>query len=256
MNLLFTELPYYEENIINKIKNLFELNSVEQEISFYSMFNNFDSYLINILEGDENRIFYATCVETEKIVGFISIKINDTVFLNALVVDKQYSQLQIGSFLLVNSLSILRKQFNLSDLEVEVFEKNKKIFSWYLELGMEILNCKYWYDITSYFKRNGNTNPSVNKNDNVFFQISKINKGISELIYLNKSIATLIDSKCLVFKTDIDYNLLQRVISFFNNLELSTVCLVSKRELALSLIDKSFYLRGALAELKFFQTPV
>lgn len=258
MDFLIKELVGFEAETEDEICRLLRQNA-DPELSCYFIYNdrNFKKYFKSLLNSPSDRFFYCTDPSTGKCVAFAHMKFAGPVIrLNNLVIEKACEKSTLGTQLMERVLeTALSEEAEFERFELDVFEKNKKAFNFYLQLGMEISDYSYWYDITS-FCANAEIVPLADYSLNsASFTVAVDENGFNQLFYNETLIGTIIDGKCLLVRTKLDYVLLKKLNLFFRSAGLSSACLVSKKELELSLIDKAFHLTIPFEKLNLLNQP-
>ena len=251
MTVVINELISDNEHIIEKILALLAKTADPETSIFFIHFDpHYRKFFKTMINNKIDRVFY--CEDDEdNFLGFAHFKkLDKKVILNKIVIETKFQGLTCGKMLLISALNTIFREYNdCENFELDVFEKNQKALNWFLKLKMDISDYRNWYNVTDYFRsdiRLANSYFSIEKS----FKFIQDGNGFMQLVYNNSHIGTLIDNMYLVIKTDIDYFLLNSMNSFFKKFSLETVCMVTKKEHDLFLIDKSFHLTIPFKKLK------
>jgi hypothetical protein len=252
--LQIKKLTASDLDILEAFSNIQKVN-IEKEKSFYFIYqqSNLKTDYVEVLSNPGNIVFYATSAEETDVAAFLDYEVSGhSVRLKHVLFKSATYDVKILKFLISDSLKVLlNERAEITAIEVEVFEKNKKLLSFLLSLGMEISAYNYWYDITSYCNK-GSFESTYSKYAREKFYFKKLHKQKNfKLLYYNSSqVGTLIEDSHLIINSDIDYLFLKKLNVFFKDVGLQSVSLSSKKELELFLIDKSFHLTIPVKKLK------
>lgn len=216
-----------------------------------------------ILQDDSyKRFFYSTldhpayatyyCYDSMSGVlhGFACFQIvEDIIFLKHIVVDNRFRGTKVGTTLLYNSIQIIRNETEgkLNFFQLHVFERNTKALSWYLSIGMEILDCSYWYDLYPTLL------PLLNNHQTDSYDLALEFDffGFAQVKYGDLNVGTIINQKALIIK---DAKVLERLYilpDFIKVHHIESVGLISSQSYEhYTLVDKSLLLNMPIHQLE------
>jgi len=251
--LLIKKLTASDVYLIESLSKI-QKENIEKEKSFYFIYqqSNLKTDYFEALSDPCNSVFYAVNPGEEEIIGVVHYRVvKNTVKLNHVLFKSGITDLKTMKSLIIDSLkALLQGNSELNFLDVDVFEKNKKLLNFLLSLGMEISTYNYWYDITSYCNKGSFESYKDYISNRFSFTTVQKQKNTKVLHYNNSEVGILIRNAHLVINSDIDYHFLKKLNFFFKDVGLESVSLVSKKELELFLIDKSFHLTIPINRLK------
>lgn len=204
-----------------------------------------------------NKLFLAVNAHTDKIEGLVHFRINGRrVALNRLKIFSADSGHDLTKYLLLSGLKELAKKEDVGAFEVNVFEKDKKLFNLLLNLGMEISEYRFWYDITEYCSLRKEADSGKSRFNKADFKIKADPTGSSALLHEQKTVGLIIRDHYLLVQSPIDYSLFEKIRFYFKDSALKSVYLISKKDLELFLLDKSFYLTIPFKKLEPLHTTL
>lgn len=240
-----------EDIFISQIVTLLT-EAYNPKLSSYFIYRDlvYQQYFKKLLSGNSDIVFYSEMPDTGEFIGFAHFKLNNnSIWLNNIIIKEGFQGRKIGFSLLTEGLKNLSENNKSCTLfELDVFESNRKAFNLYLSLGMEISEYSYWYDITSCCTDETTDSLSIPM-QNVCLKLRADANGFKQLYSDEEHVGTLINGTHLIVRKEIDYALLKKLNQAFRQFLLQSVCLVSKKELELPLIDRSFHLTVPVQKL-------
>jgi len=246
------ELFYTDTQIFFKILNLLR-NSYDRELTQYLIYSD-DNYLNYLkkksLDKRNNWIFYFLESDTNKFIGFtIFKKVNGNIFLNQLILDKEFQKRGLGKkifFLALRMLESLHPKGYFKYLELEAFASNLYINQFYRDLGMDFCGCRNWYRLDV---------PNFSETPDCYCQQEKYDlindeNNFSQLVHNESQIGTFINEKYLRLNTE-NFNL-----ASLKKISPKGICINTRSELDMPVIDKSIAYRSPLSRILYNLTNV
>ncbi len=246
INIELNELYYTDTGVFFKILELLR-NSYDPELTQYLIYSddNYLNYLKKIsLDKRNNWIFYFLESETSRFIGFtIFKKINGNVFLNQLVLDKEFQRKGLGKEVFLLSLQRLESSHPkgyFKYLELEAFASNLYINRFYRELEMDFCGTKNWYRLKV---------PDFNRAAGYQYQenydLISDEHNFSQLIHNESPIGTFINNKYLRLNTE------KFSLAALKKISPSGICITTRSELDMPIIDKSIAYRSPLSRILY-----
>lgn len=251
MHITVKTLTHKDISLSAEIASLLGRSCIPQ-LSSYLIYQDrgYLQYFSKLLKGAADAVFYAEIPDTGKIAGAAHFKLSgDSIRLNCISIDEQFRSDDIGFTLLAEALKVLTENNQIQRFELDVFETNKEKFNLYLRFGMEVSEYCYWYDITSYCADETIGVLGVFPLDQPL-RIITDHHGFKQLYLGEQLLGALINGTHLIMRREIDYALLQKLNQAFRQSWLQSVCLISKRERELLLLDRSFHLTVSAKKLQ------
>lgn len=245
MDIELHELYYTDTPILFKILDLLR-NSYDKELTQYLIYsdNNYLNYLKKIsLDKRNNWIFYFLDGETHKFMGFtIFKKVNGNIFLNQLVIDKEFKKRGLGKrlfFLSIKHLGHSHPKGYFKYLELEAFASNLYINQFYRELGMDFCGSKNWYRLAV-----PDFSQAINgHNHKERYDLISDENNFSQLIHNESSIGTFINNEYLKLNTE-NFN-----VAALKKISPAGICINTRSELDIPVIDKSIAYRSPFSRI-------
>lgn len=193
----------------------------------------------SILDHPSYANYYSYDSETRELHGFACFQIiEEILFLKHIVVNNRLRGSKIGTKLLYYALKDIQEksQKTYELLQLHVFEKNSRALSWYLSIGMKIVDCTYWYDLSAVLKGamirtdNDNTSPVT---------VSKDMFGFLQVNHSDFFIGTLLAQKTLIIKNPTALQHIAVLVSFVKQYNVESVCFTSNAAYDFDLVDKA-----------------
>lgn len=192
----------------------------------------------SILDHPSYANYYSYDSETGELHGFACFQIiEDTLFLKHIVVNNRLRGSKIGTKLLYHALKDIQEKNGRTYelLQLHVFEKNSRALSWYLSIGMEIVDCTYWYDLSSTLK-----GALIHVNDEISeVTVSKDTFGFVQVNHQDFFIGTLLAQKTLIIKNPEALKHLAILVSFVKQYNVDSICFTSNTAYDFELVDKA-----------------
>ncbi|HWV71002.1 MAG TPA: GNAT family N-acetyltransferase [Pseudosphingobacterium sp.] len=225
-------------------------SAYDPEVSKYFVHQDegYKRFFHSILDHPAYATYYSYDSLSAELNGFACFQVvNDIVFLKHIVVDNRLRGNKIGTKLLHYSLRDMQRNGKKYDrFQLHVFEKNSKALSWYLSIGMEIIDCAYWYDLFPTIE------PLLSKVSKSFRSIT-INAdtfGFRQVNYKGIFVGTLLAEKTFIVKNSLFLKKLNILASFIQNKSIKHVGFVSDSAYDLELVDKALLMNIPIKSMK------
>lgn len=203
----------------------------------------------SILDHPSYATYYTYDAISNELAGFACFQIiENVVFLKHIVVNNRLQGSKIGTNLLNYALEdiLARDASNEYLFQLHVFEKNSKALSWYFSIGLEVLDCSYWYDLQSTIDKQ-----VLSDEYNVtFFRVVLDTFNFKQVYYQELYIGTLLGEHALIIKNSEVLNHLN-LLSYFSKVRnIVSIGYISNMPLDFKLIDKAFLMSKSINTLK------
>jgi|SRR5690606_20695471 len=198
----------------------------------------YKKFFNSVLEHPLYATYYAYDVNSGELSGFACFQfIEGVIFLKHIVVDNRLRGSGIGTRLLASGLADIQQTLPTGNylFQLQVFEKNSQALSWYLSIGMELVDCTYWYDLTPSIVKthaSGST-PSLS------LRVISDDFGFKQLSYEDFYLGTLLAEKTLIIRNALVLDKLDLLGQVIQQLHISSVGYISQTALNFSLVDKA-----------------
>ncbi|MDB5144676.1 MAG: hypothetical protein JWQ66_3389 [Mucilaginibacter sp.] len=242
LNIELNELYYTDSQVFIKILRLLR-NSYSKEISKFLIYadDNYLNYLKKISLDKQNvYIYYLKNTDNDDFIGFTLFKkINSSLFLNQFIIENAYQNKGLGKYLLINSIKMIESTIGkgaFKNLELEAFSSNILVNQWYRKMGLEVCGIRSWYLAS---KNTNSTSIAPAKTEKYESFVDENN--FTQLLNSNgKHIGTVINNKYLRLNCD-DVG-----VSELLRLPFEDVCITSRMDISLPLIDRSVLYRSPI----------
>lgn len=216
---------------------------VHQDVGYKRFFN-------SILEHPSYATFYSYDSISNELLGFACFQlVEEIIFLKHIVVNNKLRGSKIGTKLLQYALAHIRETTPKQEFlfQLHVFEKNSRALSWYLSIGMQIIDCSYWYDL---YPAIIGLSSSMDI-DPALFNVSSDSFGFKQVSYKDIYIGTWLAQKTLIVK---NLELVQRldlVAGFVQTNNIESIGMVSRSSLDFELVDKALLMSTPINSMEF-----
>ncbi|MEH6307444.1 GNAT family N-acetyltransferase [Olivibacter sp. CPCC 100613] len=215
---------------------------VHQDRGYFNFFK-------SVLDHPSYATYYVYDTATTELCGFACFQfLEGIVFLKHIVVDNRVRGNKIGTILLNSAMADIKSTLSISNhlFQLHVFEKNSRALSWYLSVGMEPLDCTYWYDLKSAV---ANAIFTDDVGPLSFFTKSD-DFGFEQLYYGDTYIGTLLAGQTLIVKNQELLKELNLLATAMANRSLSSIGYISQQKLEFELVDKALLMSKPINELE------
>lgn len=215
---------------------------VHQDLAYKSFFK-------STIEHPSYATYYCYDSESDELQGFACFQfIGEIIFLKHIVVNNKLRGSRIGTSLLYKSLDLIQKD-GLSNgelFQLHVFESNSRALSWYLSIGMEALDCSYWYDL---YPHTVSTYRSALKRQN-FLTMKADAHGFMQANYNGLHVGTFLNNRTLLIKDSQMLELFPIFPDFIRLHAIESIGFISNKQYDFELVDKSFLMSMPVTQLK------
>lgn len=204
---------------------------VHQDPGFKRFFN-------SALTHPSYASYYAFDTTSRELKAFACFQIiGDIIFLKHIVVDNKQRGSKIGTKLLYYGLDDIYRTNHKQQhtFQLHVFEKNSKALSWYLSIGLKIVDCTYWYDLSQTFKSRTNQEDKLSPD----FRTSTDTFGFVQLHHKELYVGTLLAQKTLIIKNPKFLDKTELLTPLIQEYNVKSVGFVSDEERPFKLVDKA-----------------
>ncbi|MGK9120126.1 MULTISPECIES: GNAT family N-acetyltransferase [Sphingobacteriaceae] len=217
---------------------------VHQDQGYFKFFQ-------SVLDHPSYATYYIYNRSTAELGGFACFQFLDgIIFLKHIVVDNRIRGSKIGTTLLTRAMEDIKSGLPTGDhlFQLHVFEKNSRALSWYLSIGMEPVDCTYWYDLKS-------TIESENTVDDIDWSsfYTKFDEfGFAQLHYGRIYIGTVLANRTLIVKNKDLLQNLNLLRSAMIKRNITSVGYISQHKLQFEVVDKALLMSKPVNELALF----
>lgn len=204
---------------------------VHQDVGYKKFFS-------SVLDHPSYATYYSYDSISGELHGFACFQIIDNIiFLKHIVVDNRLRGSKIGTKLLYHALHEIQEmnKEQCTLFQLNVFEKNSRALSWYLSIGMEIIDCTYWYDLLPTIKplltNAENKGPQLSFSQDTF--------GFVQISYENQFIGTLLAKKTLIVKNPKILKHLSLLAPFVQQNKIESLGFMSDMVYDFDMVDKA-----------------
>ncbi|MDM8176745.1 MULTISPECIES: GNAT family N-acetyltransferase [Olivibacter] len=190
----------------------------------------------SILDHPAYATYYVYDQLSDELSGFACFQfLEGIIFLKHIVVDNRMRGSRIGTKLLTDAMADIKQTLPKGDylFQLHVFERNSRALSWYLSIGMEPLDCTYWYDLRSLTDINSPLN-GMNKQ---LFSTQRDNFGFEQIYYNENYIGTILARRTLIVKNEDMLSQHPVLCAALRHFKLSFIGYISSEPLQYELVD-------------------
>lgn len=241
------------ETICNTLKTAYDSN-----VSRFFIYQDkhYQNYFRSLIKHPSYYTFYCYNTITTELAGFACFElIKDIVLLKNIIIDNTIRRSGLGTQLLSEALNLITKDttWRVNTLQLDVFEKNSMALSWYLDLGMKVIDTTFWYDLGLHFEQlDAITMPESIESSDLVIKEDRFH--FCQLLYNDLQIGTWIDRKTLSLRIIPESTLLLKIYEFVREHQIVSVGLISKDRHKYSLIDRSFRCSIPLKQLSLLHS--
>lgn len=203
----------------------------------------------SVLDHPSYATYYVFDSTSAELCGFACFQfLEGIVFLKHIVVDNRVRGSNIGTTLLTQAMAAIKRELSIGDclFQLHVFEKNSRALSWYLSIGMEPLDCTYWYDLKAAVM-----NEKLPYSENELFFCTKADDfGFEQLYHENTYIGTILAHRTLIVKDQRLLHQLGLLRQVMDIKKLSSIGFISQHKLEFDLVDKALLMSKPITQLE------
>ncbi|WP_134092142.1 N-acetyltransferase [Olivibacter sp. XZL3] len=211
--------------------------------------NGYLRFFQSVLDHPSYATYYVYNTASNELCGFACFQFLDgIIFLKHIVVDNRVRGSRIGTTLLTRAMDDIRSTLPARDylFQLHVFEKNSRALSWYLSIGMEPLDCTYWYDLQAAIAGEDR----LDDLDWSSFHIKADDFGFQQLYYGSTYIGTILAGRTLIVKNQALLACLKLLKAAMLYKNLTSIGYISEQKLAFNLVDKALLMSKPVNQLE------
>lgn len=209
--------------------------------------NSYKKFFFSTMDHPAYATYYVYDVNAKELAGFACFQIMEEIlFLKHIVVNNRLRGEKIGTKLLTHGINDIKaKNRQLSLFQLHVFEKNSKALSWYLSIGMKMIECNYWYDLTSKLNSIDTTGGEKKK----MFSCRRDSFGFVQVYDEDNFVGNILAYHTFILRNITYLSAIDKLVKFASSHRISSIGLSSENRLPYNLVDTSILLSVPLNKL-------